>query len=46
MCALILLTCGVYGNVIRFPAPLTVQDEIFTKAMEILEASDDADKGV
>ena len=36
---LILLTCGVYGNVIRFLAPITIQDEIFSEAMEILEAS-------
>ena len=42
---LILLTCGVYGNVIRFLAPLTVQDEIFTGVMEILEVSVDAAKG-
>ena len=26
---LILLTCGVYGNVIRFLAPITVQDSVF-----------------
>ena len=42
---LILLTCGVYGNLIRFLAPLTVQDEIFTGVMEILEVSVDAAKG-
>ena len=36
---LILLTCGVYGNVVRFLAPITIQDEIFNEAMEILEAS-------
>jgi 4-aminobutyrate aminotransferase len=24
---LILLTCGVYGNVIRFLAPITIQDD-------------------
>ena len=36
---LILLTCGVYGNVIRFLAPITVPDAIFAEAMEILEAS-------
>ncbi len=34
---LILLTCGVYGNVIRFLAPITVQDDIFTEALDILE---------
>ncbi|MEI4260408.1 4-aminobutyrate--2-oxoglutarate transaminase [Roseovarius sp. D0-M9] len=36
---LILLTCGVYGNVIRFLAPITIQDEIFAEAMDILEES-------
>jgi 4-aminobutyrate aminotransferase len=42
---LVLLTCGVYGNVIRFLAPLTVPDGIFAEAMDILEASIDAVKG-
>jgi len=36
---LILLTCGVYGNVIRFLAPLTIPDEVFAEAMDILEES-------
>ena len=36
---LILLTCGVYGNVIRFLAPITIQDDIFAEALDILEAS-------
>lgn len=36
---LILLTCGVYGNVVRFLCPLTVQDEIFNEALDILEKS-------
>jgi 4-aminobutyrate aminotransferase len=34
---LILLTCGVYANVIRFLPPLTVKDETFTEALDILE---------
>ena len=34
---LILLTCGVYGNVIRFLPPLTVGDDTFTEALDILE---------
>ncbi len=34
---LILLTCGVYGNVIRFLAPITIPDAIFAEAMNILE---------
>ncbi|GGE48273.1 4-aminobutyrate--2-oxoglutarate transaminase [Actibacterium pelagium] len=42
---LVLLTCGVYGNVIRFLAPLTVPDDVFAEAMDILEASIDAVKG-
>lgn len=36
---LILLTCGVYGNVIRFLAPLTIQDQVFDEALEVLEQS-------
>ncbi|CAM5455156.1 4-aminobutyrate--2-oxoglutarate transaminase [Mycolicibacterium aubagnense] len=36
---LILLTCGVYGNVIRFLAPITVQDNVMTEALDILETS-------
>jgi len=34
---LILLTCGVYGNAIRFLYPLTIQDEVFDEALEIIE---------
>ena len=34
---LILLTCGSYGNVIRFLSPLTIEDHIFDEAMQILE---------
>lgn len=36
---LILLTCGVYGNVIRFLAPITIQDSVFNEALDIIEAS-------
>ncbi|CAM3786199.1 4-aminobutyrate--2-oxoglutarate transaminase [Bordetella sputigena] len=36
---LLLLTCGVYGNVIRFLFPLTIEDAIFEEALDILEAS-------
>lgn len=36
---LILLTCGVYGNVIRFLAPITIQDDVFAEALDILEES-------
>jgi 4-aminobutyrate aminotransferase len=42
---LVLLTCGVYGNVIRFLAPLTIPDEVFAEALDILEASIDGVKG-
>lgn len=33
---LILLTCGVFGNVVRFLAPITIEDEIFNEALDIL----------
>ena len=33
---LLLLTCGVYGNVIRFLFPLTIQDAVFEEGMAIL----------
>jgi len=36
---LILLTCGVHGNVIRFLPPLTIQDAVFDEALDILEAA-------
>ena len=36
---LILLTCGVYGNVVRFLAPITIPDAHFTEALGIIEAS-------
>ena len=36
---LLLLTCGVYGNVVRFLAPITIPDAHFSEAMDILEAS-------
>lgn len=34
---LILLTCGVHGNVIRFLAPITIDDKVFAEALDILE---------
>jgi 4-aminobutyrate aminotransferase len=34
---LLLLTCGVYGNVIRFLFPLTIEDNVFDEAMLILD---------
>jgi len=36
---LILLTCGVFGNVIRFLAPITIQDEVFSEALDVVERS-------
>ena len=36
---LILLTCGVYGNVVRFLAPLTIPDAVFEEALDILDES-------
>ncbi|MBP7000449.1 4-aminobutyrate--2-oxoglutarate transaminase [Amaricoccus sp.] len=35
----ILLTCGVNGNVVRFLAPITIQDDVFTEALDIIEDS-------
>lgn len=39
---LILLNCGVRGNVIRLLPPLTSSDEIINEAMDIIEASVEA----
>jgi len=36
---LILLTCGVHANVIRFLAPITIPDAHFAEALDILEES-------
>lgn len=36
---LILLTCGMYGNVIRFLAPLTISDDVMAEALDILSQS-------
>ena len=41
---LVLLTCGVYGNVVRFLAPITIEDEVFAEGLDILEASIEAAK--
>ncbi|KGJ08020.1 4-aminobutyrate--2-oxoglutarate transaminase [Paracoccus sphaerophysae] len=42
---LILLTCGVYGNVIRFLPPLTVPDAVFDEALDVLDDSVRAARG-
>jgi 4-aminobutyrate aminotransferase len=36
---LILLVCGVHGNVVRFLHPLTIEDDVFAEALDILEAA-------
>jgi 4-aminobutyrate aminotransferase len=36
---LLLLTCGVHNNVIRFLFPLTIQDAVFEEGLAILEAA-------
>lgn len=35
---LMLLTCGVYANVIRFLFPLTIPEPVFTEGLSILES--------
>lgn len=42
---LILLTCGVDANVVRFLFPLTIEDAVFDEAMEILRVSLRAARG-
>jgi 4-aminobutyrate aminotransferase-like enzyme len=36
---LLLLSCGLYGNVIRLLPPLTATDEELERGLEILERS-------
>ena len=36
---LLLLTCGVYGNVIRFLFPLTIEDTVFAEGLEVIDAA-------
>ncbi len=36
---LILLSCGVYANVLRFLFPLTIPDALFAEALEALQAA-------
>ena len=33
---LLLLTCGVHGNVIRFLFPLTIEDAVFEEGSRLL----------
>lgn len=39
---LILISCGVYGNVLRFLFPLTISDPLFEEALGILDDALDA----
>jgi 4-aminobutyrate aminotransferase len=34
---LLLLVCGVYGNVIRFLFPLTIEDRVFDEALRLID---------
>jgi 4-aminobutyrate aminotransferase-like enzyme len=34
---LILLSCGIYGNVIRFLAPLTISDALLKEGFNLFE---------
>jgi 4-aminobutyrate aminotransferase len=36
---LLLLTCGVYGNVIRYLFPLTIEDAVFAQGLAVLDAA-------
>jgi 4-aminobutyrate aminotransferase/(S)-3-amino-2-methylpropionate transaminase len=36
---LVILSCGVYGNVIRLLAPLTISDELLSEGLGLLEAA-------
>jgi len=36
---LVLLTCGIHGNALRFLFPLTIPDPIFAEALDILETA-------
>ena len=36
---LLLLPCGVYGNVIRFLFPLTIEDAVLAEGLDILAAA-------
>jgi 4-aminobutyrate aminotransferase/(S)-3-amino-2-methylpropionate transaminase len=37
---LIILACGLYGNVIRFLAPLTIPDAQLLQGLDILESAE------
>ena len=39
---LILLSCGLYGNTIRFLMPVTIEDSVLNEGLDIVEACLDA----
>ena len=34
---LILLSCGMYGNTIRFLMPVTIEDDVLEEGLQIVE---------
>jgi len=40
----IVLTCGTYGNVLRFLPPLAISDELLTEALGVLTAAFEASR--
>ncbi len=36
---LVLLSCGLYGNTIRFLMPVTIEDEVLEEGLAIVEES-------
>jgi 4-aminobutyrate aminotransferase len=36
---LIILTCGMYGNVIRFLSPLTIEEDVLDEGLDIFESA-------
>lgn len=34
---LLLITCGIHGNTIRLLFPLTIQEEVFSEGLSLLE---------
>ena len=35
---MIVLTCGTYGNVLRFLPPLTISDDLLDEGLDVLAA--------
>lgn len=36
---LLILTCGVYGDVVRMPTPLTAREMILNEELDVLESA-------